>query len=116
MTHTLSRFGIAACLCLGLAGGEQMANATTTSVTADATSTLHLGGKHYRYVEATMNGTVTRADASVGSYSVGLVFCYPKDDDDANGATSVMFEGIPNYPDFDRFWQVVEKHKVNILV
>ena len=31
----------------------------------------------------------------------------------ANGATTVMFEGIPNYPDFDRFWQVVEKHKVN---
>jgi acetyl-CoA synthetase len=33
----------------------------------------------------------------------------------ANGATSVMFEGIPNYPDFDRFWQIVEKHRVNIL-
>ena len=33
----------------------------------------------------------------------------------SNAATSVMFEGIPNYPDFDRFWQVVEKHKVNIL-
>jgi acetyl-CoA synthetase len=33
----------------------------------------------------------------------------------ANGATTVMFEGIPSYPDFDRFWQVVEKHRVNIL-
>ncbi|HVR74882.1 MAG TPA: acetate--CoA ligase [Planctomycetota bacterium] len=32
-----------------------------------------------------------------------------------NGATSVMFEGIPSYPDFDRFWQVVEKHQVNII-
>ncbi|WP_274475754.1 acetate--CoA ligase [Mangrovimonas aestuarii] len=31
----------------------------------------------------------------------------------ANGATTVMFEGIPSYPDFGRFWQVVEKHKVN---
>ncbi len=31
----------------------------------------------------------------------------------ANRATSVMFEGVPNYPDFSRFWQVVEKHKVN---
>ncbi len=29
------------------------------------------------------------------------------------GATSVMFEGIPSYPDFGRFWQVVEKHRVN---
>ena len=31
----------------------------------------------------------------------------------ANGATTVMFEGVPNYPDWGRFWQIVEKHKVN---
>ena len=31
----------------------------------------------------------------------------------ANGATTVMFEGVPTYPDASRFWQVVEKHKVN---
>lgn len=30
-----------------------------------------------------------------------------------NGATSVMFEGVPHYPDFGRFWEVVDKHKVN---
>ena len=33
----------------------------------------------------------------------------------ANGATTVMFEGIPNYPDASRFWQVVDKHQVNIF-
>jgi len=33
----------------------------------------------------------------------------------ANRATSVMFEGVPTYPDFGRFWQVIEKHKVNIF-
>jgi len=33
----------------------------------------------------------------------------------ANGATTLMFEGIPNYPDSSRFWQVVDKHKVNIF-
>ena len=33
----------------------------------------------------------------------------------ANGATTVMFEGIPNYPDSSRFWQVVDKHQVNIF-
>ncbi|MBC7578991.1 MAG: acetate--CoA ligase, partial [Tardiphaga sp.] len=33
----------------------------------------------------------------------------------ANGATTLMFEGIPSYPDASRFWQVVEKHKVNIF-
>lgn len=31
----------------------------------------------------------------------------------ANGATTVMFEGVPSYPDFGRFWQIVEKHKIN---
>lgn len=31
----------------------------------------------------------------------------------ANGATTVMFEGVPSYPDFGRFWEVIEKHKVN---
>ena len=33
----------------------------------------------------------------------------------ANGATQVMFEGVPNYPDFSRFWQVVDKYQVSIL-
>ena len=33
----------------------------------------------------------------------------------ANGATTLMFEGVPTYPDVSRFWQVVEKHKVNIF-
>jgi acetyl-CoA synthetase len=33
----------------------------------------------------------------------------------ANGATTVMFEGVPTYPDCSRFWQVVDKHSVNIL-
>ncbi len=31
----------------------------------------------------------------------------------ANGATTVMFEGVPSYPDFGRFWEIVEKHKIN---
>jgi acetyl-CoA synthetase len=31
----------------------------------------------------------------------------------SNGATSLVFEGVPNYPDWGRFWQVVDKHKVN---
>ncbi len=33
----------------------------------------------------------------------------------ANGATTLMFEGVPNYPDHARFWQVVDKHQVSIL-
>jgi acetyl-CoA synthetase len=33
----------------------------------------------------------------------------------ANGAVTLMFEGVPNYPDASRFWQVIDKHKVNIF-
>ena len=33
----------------------------------------------------------------------------------ANRAITVMFEGVPNYPDFGRFWQIVEKHKINLF-
>ncbi len=33
----------------------------------------------------------------------------------ANGATTLMFEGVPNYPDHGRFWQVIDKHHVNIF-
>ena len=33
----------------------------------------------------------------------------------ANGATSLMFEGVPSYPDSSRFWQVIDKHQVNIF-
>ena len=32
-----------------------------------------------------------------------------------NGATAVVFEGVPNYPDHGRFWDVVDKHRVNII-
>ncbi|MBP6216631.1 MAG: acetate--CoA ligase, partial [Luteimonas sp.] len=33
----------------------------------------------------------------------------------ANGATSLMFEGVPSYPDFSRFWDVIDKHQVTIF-
>ena len=33
----------------------------------------------------------------------------------ANGATSLMFEGVPTYPDASRFWQIIDKHQVNIF-
>ncbi len=33
----------------------------------------------------------------------------------SNGATTLMFEGVPNYPDFSRFWQIIDKHDVSIF-
>ncbi len=33
----------------------------------------------------------------------------------SNGATTLMFEGVPNYPDYSRFWEIIDKHQVNIF-
>ena len=33
----------------------------------------------------------------------------------SNGVTTLMFEGVPNYPDFDRFWEIIEKYKVTVF-
>ena len=33
----------------------------------------------------------------------------------ANGATSLTFEGIPNYPDYSRYWDIVDKHQVSVF-
>ena len=33
----------------------------------------------------------------------------------SNGATTLMFEGVPNYPNFSRFWEIIDKHQVNIF-
>lgn len=33
----------------------------------------------------------------------------------ANGATTLLYEGIPNYPNFSRYWEIIDKHKVNIF-
>ena len=69
------------------------------------------------------------------SYTHDIVFDYKKDDiywctadigwitghsyiiygPLSNQATTIMFEGVPNYPDFGRFWQIVDKYKVNIF-
>lgn len=34
----------------------------------------------------------------------------------SNGATTLMYEGAPNYPEADRFWQIIDKHRVSIFL
>ena len=66
----------------------------------------------HRYVFDYRDGEVYWCTADVGwvtghSYIVYGPLC--------NGATSLIFEGVPTYPDASRFWQVIDKHKVNIF-
>jgi acetyl-CoA synthetase len=66
----------------------------------------------FRYVFDYREGEIFWCTADVGwvtghSYIVYGPLC--------NGATSLVFEGVPTYPDASRFWQVIDKHKVNIF-
>tara|TARA_R110002072_G_scaffold11196_2_gene50869 strand:- start:27087 stop:29024 length:1938 start_codon:yes stop_codon:yes gene_type:complete len=66
----------------------------------------------FKYIFDYHEGEVFWCSADVGwvtghSYIVYGPLC--------NGATSLMFEGVPTYPDASRFWQVIDKHKVNIF-
>lgn len=72
---------------------------------------LHVAMTH-RYVFDYREGEVYWCTADVGwvtghSYIVYGPLC--------NGATSLVFEGVPTYPDASRFWQVIDKHNVNIF-
>ena len=91
----------------------------TSGSTGKPKGVMHTTGGYLAYVAYTHkmifdyhDGDIFWCTADIGwvtghSYIVYGPLC--------NGATSVMFEGVPSYPDFGRFWAVVEKHKVNIF-
>jgi acetyl-CoA synthetase len=72
---------------------------------------LHTAMTH-KYVFDYHNGDIYWCTADIGwvtghSYMIYGPLC--------NGATTLMFEGIPTYPEADRFWRVIDKHQVNIF-
>ena len=91
----------------------------TSGSTGKPKGVLHTTGGYllfasitHKYVFDYQDGDVYWCTADVGwvtghSYIVYGPLC--------NGATTLMFEGVPNYPDASRFWQVVDKHQVNIF-
>ena len=91
----------------------------TSGSTGKPKGVLHTTGGYlvyvamsHQYVFDYHDGDIYWCTADVGwvtghSYIVYGPLC--------NGAISLMFEGIPTYPDAGRFWQVVAKHKVNIF-
>ena len=66
----------------------------------------------HKYIFDYHNGDVYWCTADVGWITGHTYIVYGPL---ANGATTLMFEGIPTYPDGSRFWQVIDKHKVNIF-
>ena len=72
---------------------------------------LHASMTH-RYVFDYRDGDIYWCTADVGWVTGHSYIVYGPL---ANGATTLMFEGVPNYPDSSRCWQVVDKHQVNIF-
>tara|TARA_S200000501_G_scaffold370855_1_gene412797 strand:- start:969 stop:2909 length:1941 start_codon:yes stop_codon:yes gene_type:complete len=91
----------------------------TSGSTGKPKGVLHTSGGYIVYASYTHEiifdykpGDIYWCSADVGwvtghSYIIYGPLC--------NGATTLMFEGVPNYPDASRFWQICDKHKVNIF-
>jgi len=91
----------------------------TSGSTGKPKGVLHTTGGYLVYVSSTHqyvfdyhDGDIYWCTADVGWVTGHSYILYGPL---ANGATTLMFEGVPNYPDASRFWQVCEKHRVNIF-
>ena len=91
----------------------------TSGSTGKPKGVLHTTGGYqlytaitHRYVFDYQDGDIYWCTADVGWITGHSYILYGPL---ANGATTLMFEGVPTYPDASRFWQVVDKHQVNIF-
>jgi acetyl-CoA synthetase len=91
----------------------------TSGSTGKPKGVLHTSGGYLTYVAMTHkyvfdyhDGEIYWCTADVGWVTGHSYILYGPL---ANGATTVMFEGVPTYPDAGRFWDVIDKHKVNIF-
>ncbi len=91
----------------------------TSGSTGKPKGVLHTSGGYLTYVAMTHkyvfdyhDGDIYWCTADVGWVTGHSYIVYGPL---ANGATTLMFEGVPTYPDAGRFWQVIDKHRVNIF-
>lgn len=91
----------------------------TSGSTGKPKGVLHTSGGYlvyasmtHRYVFDYRDGEVFWCTADVGWVTGHSYIVYGPL---ANGATTLMFEGVPSYPDVSRFWKVIDKHQVNIF-
>ncbi len=91
----------------------------TSGSTGKPKGVLHTSGGYllfasmtHKYIFDYQDGDVYWCTADVGWVTGHSYILYGPL---ANGVTTLMFEGVPNYPDWSRFWNVIDKHKVNIF-
>lgn len=117
--HELSADVAAECPCEVMNAEDPLFILYTSGSTGKPKGVLHTTGGYavwtettFRYVFDYRPGEIYWCTADIGWVTGHSYIVYGPLQ---NGATALMFEGVPNYPDHDRFWQVVDKHKVNIF-
>ena len=107
------------CPCAEMNAEDPLFILYTSGSTGKPKGVLHTTGGYLVYVAMThqyvfdyQDGDIYWCTADVGWVTGHSYIVYGPL---ANGATTLMFEGVPNYPSMSRFWEVVDKHKVNIF-
>ena len=105
--------------CAVMAAEDPLFILYTSGSTGRPKGVLHTTGGYLVYVACThkyvfdyQDGDIYWCAADIGWITGHSYIIYAPL---ANGATTVMFEGVPHYPDFGRWWQIIAKHKVNIF-
>ena len=117
--HELSEGVSGECPCEPMNAEDPLFILYTSGSTGKPKGVLHTTGGYavwtettFRYIFDYRPGEVFWCTADIGWVTGHSYIVYGPLQ---NGATALMFEGVPNYPDHDRFWAVCEKHKVNIF-
>ncbi len=107
------------CACEEMGAEDPLFILYTSGSTGKPKGVLHTTGGYMVYASLThewvfdyKDGEVYWCTADIGWITGHTYLVYGPL---ANGATTLVFAGVPNYPDHSRFWQVIDKHKVNIF-
>jgi acetyl-CoA synthetase len=117
--HDAAKMVTSECPCAEMSAEDPLFILYTSGSTGKPKGVLHTTGGYqlftamtHQYVFDYHDGDIYWCTADVGWVTGHSYIVYGPL---ANGATSLMFEGVPNYPSISRFWEVVDKHKVNIF-